>query len=183
MSHATEKGLECYNQNPTSGKVEDLQLTGTGGKTASFTNAFKRGKGNLYLEKELVAATGFNPEGVKVQVAYKDGAAQEETLDNGALTVQMEADEHVTITGLPVGKYRITETTIPSYANKFALKEEGAWVEQPSTSTVDGAMYLDVIVTTDQTTEVKCTNTYPVNRAELVLAVYGCIAVGGTQRG
>ncbi|MBE6967119.1 MAG: hypothetical protein E7444_01585 [Ruminococcaceae bacterium] len=184
-----EKGLECYNQNPTSGKVEDLQLTGTGGRTASFTNTFKRGKGDLYLEKKLVAATGFNPgelpegtkfsftialsegilDDVKVQVAYNGGAAQEVTLNDGALTVQMEADEHVTITGLPVGKYRITEATVPSYANKFALKDGEAWVEQPSTSTVDGAMYLDVIVTTDQMTEVKCTNTYPVDRAELVL--------------
>ena len=118
MSRATEKGLECYNQNPASGKVEDLQLTGTGGWTASFTNAFKRGKGDLYLEKELVAATGFNPDelpegtkfsftialiedildDVKVQVTYKGKEAKEETLDNGTLTVQMEADEHVTIT-------------------------------------------------------------------------------------
>ena len=186
---AAEKGLECYNQNPASGKVEDLQLTGTGGKTASFTNAFKRGKGDLYLEKELVAATGFNPDelpqgtkfsftialtedildDVKVQVAYNGGAAQEVTLNNGALTVQIEADEYMTITDLPVGKYRITEVTIPSYANQFALKDGGAWVAQPSTSTVDGSMYLDVMVMTDQMTEVKCTNTYPVNRAELVL--------------
>ena len=186
---AAEKGLECYNQNPASGKVEDLQLTGTGGRTASFTNAFKRGKGDLYLEKELVAATGFNPgelpqgtkfiftialtedipDSVKVRVAYNGGAAQEVTLNDGALTVQMEADEYVTMIGLPVGKYRITEATIPSYANQFALKDDGAWVAQPSTSTVDGSMYLDVMVMTDQMTEVKCTNTYPVDRAELVL--------------
>lgn len=30
-------------------------------------------------------------------------------------------------------------------------------------------MYLDILVTTDETIEVKCTNTYPVDRAELVL--------------
>jgi len=121
-----------------------------------------------------VAATGFNPgelpqgtkfiftialtedipDSVKVRVAYNGGAAQEVTLNDGALTVQMEADEYVTIIGLPVGKYRITEATIPSYANQFALKDDGAWVAQPSTSTVDGAMYLDVMVMTDQMTEV-----------------------------
>ena len=95
---AAEKGLECYNQNPASGKVEDLQLTGTGGRTASVTNAFKRGKGDLYLEKELVAATGFNPgelpqgtkfiftialskdilDDVKVQVTYKGKEASDQ---------------------------------------------------------------------------------------------------------
>lgn len=30
-------------------------------------------------------------------------------------------------------------------------------------------MYLDILVTTDETIEVKCTNTYPIDRAELVL--------------
>lgn len=183
------KGLEAYNQNPSTGEVTDLQLIGTGKKKAAFTNAFKRGKGNLYLEKELVAATGFNPDelpkdtefsftvtltedvldGVKVQVAYNGGVAEEVTLNNGSLTVQIEADEHVTITGLPVGKYRITETTVPSYANQFALKENGSWAEQPSTSTADGAMYLDINVATEKTTEVKCTNIYPIDRAELVI--------------
>ena len=183
---AAGKGLDAYEQNPVS---IGLQLTGTGNQTATFTNTFKRGKGNLYLEKELVAATGFNPselpkdtifsftitltkdvpENMKVQVAYNGGTAQEVTVTGGSLTVEMKADENVTITGLPVGKYRITEVTIPSYANQFALKKNGSWAEQPTMSTADGALYLDVTVTTDKTTEVKCTNIYPVDRAELIL--------------
>ena len=182
------RGLDAYKRDPET--VTDLQLTGTNEeKAAAFTNTFKRGKGDLYLEKELVAATGFNqnelpkdtkfgftvalsqdvPDDVTVQVSYDGGAAEAVTLHNGSLTVALMAGHNVTITGLPAGEYRITETTIPSFANEFALKDGGVWVKQPSTSTADGAMYLDVAVVTDRMTEVKCTNTYPIDRAELIL--------------
>ena len=177
----TANGANGYSANVT---LTVDSLTGT----VNFVNAFKRTKGNLYLEKVLVEAPGFNsnelptdtefsftiqladdvPNSMDVQVSYSNGTVHQVTTINGSLTVNLKAGENVTITGLPVGEYRITEATIPSYANKFALKVNDAWVEQPVTS-AGGSMYLDVTVQTNKTTEVLCTNTYPVDRAELVI--------------
>jgi len=165
--------------------------------TASFTNTVIRKTGNLYLEKELVAAPGYNPdalpEGTKFIFAiellegvpsedktftveysseqYTDGAATATsvTMTGGSFTVTLEADQNVTIIGLPEGEFRITEATIPSYANSFAHRENGNWVAQLITTTEEGQMFTEIRVTPEEIAEVKCTNTYPVDRAELII--------------
>ena len=164
--------------------------------TASFTNTVIRKSGSLYLEKELVAAPGYDPnklpEGTKfgftVQLleeipnatnvtmtyapaTYSDGTAAPTTatLTNGQMVIYVEANQSVTINGLPEGKYRITEATIPYYANDFAHKVNGNWVEQGTTTTAAGQLYTEIGVIGDGLAEVKCTNTYPVSRADLVI--------------
>ena len=161
---------------------------------AQFTNQLIRKTGNLYLEKELVAAPGFNPgelpvgtrfsftvtlledapsENLTFEVTCKDqngtATSTNVTMSQGQFTVELEADQSVTVSGLPEGKYRITEATIPSYANSFAHKVNGHWVEQDNQTTSDGQMYTEIDVPADETAEVKCTNTYPVDRAELII--------------
>lgn len=174
--------------------------------TAAFTNTLKRGTGSLYLEKELIAATGFNPnelpKGTKFSFEielleqppvqdttfetifspekYKilnssnelvdgDAAPTSITLKNGKFTVEIQAGQSVTVKDLPEGRYRITEATIPQYANKFAHKENNDWSVQLSTPTESGQMYTEISVTPNAVSEVQCTNTYPVSRAELIL--------------
>lgn len=168
--------------------VTDLVIPAVEAPTAAFTNRLIRPTGSLYLEKELVAAEGYYeplpedtefsftitltqepPETATVQVANSDGAVATVNMVDGAFVVRLKAGQHVLITGLPIGSYRITEATLPYYANSFAHKIGGNWVAQPVASTSDGRMYTDISVVTDQRSDVLCTNTYPVNRTELII--------------
>lgn len=98
-----------------------------------------------------------------------DDAPTSITMKNGKFTVEIQAGQSVTVEGVPEGRYRITEATLPYYANSFAHKEDGNWIKKPSTSTADGQMYTEIAVKPNTTAEVKCTNTYPVYRAELII--------------
>ena len=161
---------------------------------ASFTNTVKRKFGNLYLEKELEILEGFQrptdvtrfsftielleevpAEDKTFTVTYSSAqytddtaTATSVTMSEGKFTVTLEADQNVTINGLPEGKYRITEATVPSYANSFAHEINEKWVVQES-ATTDGQMYTEIDVEDGATAKVKCTNTYPVDRAELII--------------
>lgn len=183
-----------YVQAPEGLKVDDLVIPAEEVKVA-FTNTVKRGVGRLSMEKEVEVLEGYHkpPEVTKfsftiellecvpaeessvtvtyVPEKYTDGevAATSVTMSGGRFTVTLEANQKVIITGLPEGKYRITEATIPYYANAFAHKENDSWVVQPSTTTTDGQMYTEIGVANDKTAEVKCTNTYPVDKAELII--------------
>lgn len=165
--------------------------------TVHFVNTVKRKTGSLYLEKELVAATGFNPAELPTDtkfsfsiqlmedppagntpigltydpVGYTTGETAETsaTMVNGVFSVTLQRDQNVTMTGLPEGKYRIIEETIPSYANAFAHMQNGEWVEQTVTPTEDGRMYTEIDVGPEEEPSVKCTNTYPVDKAELII--------------
>ena len=186
-----------YYQNPTSLTVSDLELPSDDQSTATFTNTVKRQTGSLSLEKELVAAPGYHPgelptdtkfsftiellEGVLTSdqtislayspAAYSDGSAvpTSVTMSEDRFTVTLEANQTLTMSNLPEGRYSITEATIPSYANAFAHKENGSWVEQASNATTDGRIYTEIDVGPEAVAEVKCTNTYPVDRAELII--------------
>jgi len=200
----TEAEDAVYVQAPSNRTVSGLVIPAEEVK-ASFTNTLKRKTGDLYLEKELIPAEGFNPaelpQGTKFSFEielleqppvqdttfktvfspkmYKilntsnelvdgDAAPTSITMKNGKFTVEIQAGQSVTVKDLPEGRYRITEASQPSYANSFAHKENGNWKEK-STSTTDGQMYTEIDVKPDATAEVKCTNTYPVNRAELII--------------
>ena len=192
----TEGEDTAYVQAPDGLTVSGLVIPTSEAK-AEFTNQLIRKTGELCLEKELVAATGFNPDelpqGTKFSftVALREGVPAEDrkctltystdtytdgtaaptsvTMSNGVFKVELEAGQNVTINGLPEGKYRITEATVPSYANSFAHKVNGNWVVQNSTTTADGQMYTEIDVADGANAEVKCTNTYPVDRAELII--------------
>ena len=183
----TEAQNERYIQSDLT--VSGLVIPADKAPTAEFTNKLIRPTGSLYLEKELVPAEGYNPselpEGTEftftielteeppqtatIQVTRSDGSAASVTMQSGRFDVKLQAGQSVVITGLPIGSYRITEATIPSYANNFAHRINGNWVEQPVTSTADGCMYTDILVFNAQQSDVLCTNTYPVNRAELII--------------
>lgn len=183
-----------YVQTPEGLTVSNLTIPAES-TTASFTNTVKRNYGNLYLEKELEVLTGYMPpmEEIKYsftlelleeipaqdqtfQVVYSsdtyyDGTATATavTMSGGKLTLTLEANQNVTVTGLPEGKYRITEATVPYYANAFAYKVEDQWVPQTSATTEEGQMYTEFDVEPEGTARIKCTNTYPVDRAELII--------------
>ena len=168
--------------------VTDLVIPGEEAPTVVFTNALIRPTGSLYLEKELVAAEGYHeplpedtefsflieltevpPERVTIQLRNSDLSTATVHMVNGKFAVRLRAGQHVVISGLPIGGYRITEATVPHYANSFSHRIGGAWVPQPVTSTPDGQMYTDIAVLADAQSEVLCTNTYPVNRTELII--------------
>ena len=122
------------------------------------------------------------PENKAYSISYKDkngstvtkftdntAVPETVTMTNGMITAALEVGMNITIAGLPEGNYRITEATVPYYANSFAHKENGSWVTQPSRTTEDGQMFTEIGVTPAATAEVKCTNTYPVYRAELII--------------
>lgn len=157
-----------------------------------FTNTLKRGTGNLYLEKKLEVLDGYNPpaeddkysftielleeaptenQTFAVEYKYTDGTIQKEnvTMTGGSFTVMLKKDWGITISDLPEGKYRITEATIPYYANAFAHKINGSWAKQNSLTTQDGQMFTEINVKPGKSAEVLCTNTYPVDKAELIL--------------
>lgn len=183
-----------YVQTPEGLTVSNLTIPAES-TTASFTNTVKRKYGKLYLEKELEVLTGYMPpmEEIKFSFilelleeipaqdqtfqvayssdAYSDGTATATavTMSGGKLTLTLEANQNVTVTGLPEGKYRITEATVPYYANAFAYKVEDQWVPQTSTTTEEGQMYTEFDVEPEGTARIKCTNTYPVDRAELII--------------
>lgn len=183
----TEAADERYIQSDHT--VSGLAIPADEVPTAKFTNKLIRPTGSLYLEKELILLEGYNPnvlpadtefsftieltedppETETVLVANGDDASASVTMKAGKFEVKLKAGQHVIITGLPIGSYRITEATIPSYANSFAHRINDAWVEQPVTSTPDGQMYTDIRVSANEQSDVLCTNTYPVNRAELII--------------
>lgn len=184
----------AYVQTPNGLKVDNLTIPAEE-VTASFTNTVKRGVGNLSLEKELEVLEGYHKppevtmfsftielmecvpeEESSVTVTYTPAeytvgkaTATSVTMSSGRFTVTLEAGQKVLIQNLPEGKYRITEATIPYYANAFAHKENGSWIVQPSTTTTDGQKYTEIGVANSKTSEVKCTNTYPVDKAELII--------------
>ena len=172
--------------------VSSLVLPGAT-QQAAFTNTLKRPAGDLSLAKELVPAPGFNPEELPIDTEFKfevvllEGVPTEDkeidityysgdtatpttvTMKNGKFTVALKAGMSVFMDDLPEGRYRIMEETVPYYANDFAIKQDSQWIAQPETSTVDGRMYTDVVVSEDAPVVLKCTNVYPVDRAELIL--------------
>lgn len=184
----------AYVQTPNGLKVDNLTIPAEE-VTAYFANTVKRGVGSLSLEKELEVLEGYQkpPEVTMFSFAielmecvpaeessvtvtytpaeYTDGeaTATSVTMSGGKFTVTLEAGQKVLIQNLPEGKYSITEATIPYYANAFAHKENGSWIVQPSTTTTDGQMYTEIGVANGKTSEVKCTNTYPVDKAELII--------------
>ena len=189
----TEAANTAYSQTPT-----DLTISVTipaENVKVSFENTLKRKTGGLTLEKELVVLEGYQPpadvtkfsftielleavpeEDKTFTVSYdpnqytdNTAAATSVTMSEGKFTVTLEANQKVTISGLPEGEYRVTEATVPYYANAFAHKENGSWVVQSITTTDDGQMYTEIDIPATGTAEVKCTNTYPVNRAELII--------------
>lgn len=177
--------------------VSDLVLPSENTVKATFTNTVKRKTGSLYLEKELVAAPGFTgelPTGTKFTFTialleqipsgektipliyspapYSDGtaAATTATMSGGKFTVTLEAGQNVTMISLPEGMYQIIESTIPSYANAFAhIASDNTETVQPTQTTADGQMYTEILVAPQAAAKVKCTNTYPVDRAELII--------------
>lgn len=82
----------------------------------------------------------------KPVTAFTDNTAVPETvtMESGMITVELEVGMNITIAGLPEGIYRITEATVPYYANSFAHKENGSWVAQPSRTTEDGQMFTEI---------------------------------------
>lgn len=182
----TEATDNAYNQTPLT--VTDLELIN--GPTAKFTNQLRYPRGNLYLSKLLereqdytgplsmtqpfsfsIQLQGQGPTSAEVQVFYNgDTDGTKQTLNNGALTVTLKANEYVNITGLPVGTYRITEATVPQYANVFAQADSaaGPWTNLDR-YTHNGSLYTDVQVTKDGTAYIQCTNIYPVNTAHLII--------------
>lgn len=191
----TETVNTAYTQTPTDLTVSVTIPAET--TEAEFVNQLKRPTGSLSLTKILEAATGFNPDelpkGTKFsftielteqpptdsqtftvvynETTFTDGTATPTSvaMANGTFTVELEAGQTVTISGLPIGKYRITEATIPQYANNFAHIVNGVEEVQTPKVTSDGCLYTEINVTANATAEVKCTNTYPVDRAELVI--------------
>ncbi len=177
-----------YNQSALN--VSGLEIPADTAPVARFTNKLIRPNGSLCLEKELVAAEGFNPDNlptdqvfsfsveltemppqgaVEITVSKNGGAAEAAQMVNGKFSIELMKDEWIRIDGLPVGNYRISETTIPHYANNFAHKENEAWVPKPAATTDDGRLCTDIVVPGEDVAEVKCTNTYPVDTAELVI--------------
>ena len=190
----TECGADGYEQTPTGLTAEDLTIP-TESTVASFQNIVLRKYGDLYLEKEMEVLDGYNPpvevmqfqfiiellEGVPTEDMhftvvytpdhYTDGNATPATvtMSGGKLIVALEENQSVEIKNLPEGKYRITEATIPYYANDFAHKVDGEWVPQADQSTEAGQMFTQIHVPGDGKAEALCTNTYPVDKAELIL--------------
>lgn len=184
-------------ENSDSLTVSELVLPSENTVKATFTNTVKRKTGSLYLEKELVAAPGFTgelPTGTKFTftialleqipsgektipltyspATYSDGATAEAsaTMVDGKFTVTLEAGQNVTMISLPEGMYQIIESTIPSYANAFAhIASDNTETVQPTQTTADGQMYTEILVAPQAAAKVKCTNTYPVDRAELII--------------
>ncbi|MBO7739531.1 MAG: hypothetical protein J6S18_04090, partial [Oscillospiraceae bacterium] len=169
--------------------ISRLSVPANNAPVAKFSNEFIRFNGSLYLEKELVAAEGFTnelptgtvfsftvelmelpPQGAKeIAVSKNGGAAQAAQMVDGKFSIELMAGEWIEINGLPVGTYRISETTVPHFANNFAHRENGAWVMQPTATTADGRLCTDIAVLRDERSDVKCTNIYPVDTAELVI--------------
>ena len=183
----TENEDADFNQTPSGLIIDNLVIPANEVK-ASFTNELKRKTSELSLEKILVAAPGYTdtlPEGTEfsfeikllesvpdedqtIQLKYGDSEPVSATMASGSFTVELEKDQTVVMTGLPEGKYRITEATIPSYANDFSHWINNAWVDQNIPTPTDGQMYTEIDVFGDGA-KVKCTNTYPVDRAELMI--------------
>lgn len=190
----TEDANTAYTQTPVGLTQSSLTIPAETTK-AEFGNRLIRKTGNLSLEKELTVLEGYNPPSEVTKFSFtiellEDVPAEDKTftvayslnqyadqtatdtsvtMSQGEFTVTLEANQKVTINGLPEGEYRITEATVPYYANAFAHKENGSWVAQNSTTTNDGQLYTEIEVPANGTAEVKCTNTYPVDRAELVI--------------
>lgn len=183
----TENEDADFNQTPSGLIIDNLVIPANEVK-ASFTNELKRKTSELSLEKILVAAPGYTdtlPEGTEfsfeinllesvpdedqtIQLKYGDSEPVSATMALGSFIVKLEKDQTVVMTGLPEGKYRITEATIPSYANDFSHWINNAWVDQNIPTPTDGQMYTEIDVFGDGA-KVKCTNTYPVDRAELMI--------------
>lgn len=171
--------------------VGNLEIPVSPAQTAAFTNKLARPTGKLHLEKKLEAANGFDPsnlptdtvfcftvqlmedppETAAIEISLNGGEAETKVLANGVCEVTMLADQYVNISGLPIGTYRITEGAIPRYANGFADRHNNLL---PGGKDADGCMYTDIQVNRQEDEEepeawVVCTNTYPVDQAELVL--------------
>lgn len=171
--------------------VGNLEIPAKPAQTAAFNNKLARPTGKLHLEKKLEAANGFDPsnlptdtvfcftvqlmedppETAAIEISLNGGEAETKVLANGVCEVTMLADQYVNISGLPIGTYRITEGAIPRYANGFADRNNNLL---PGGKDADGCMYTDIQVNRQEDEEepeawVVCTNTYPVDRAELVL--------------
>ncbi|MBO5975931.1 MAG: hypothetical protein J6P94_01980, partial [Oscillospiraceae bacterium] len=186
----TEASDADYNQSDLT--VSGLVIPAETAPVAEFFNELIRPDGSLYLEKELVAAEGFNnelpvgtvfsftveltelpPQVKEITISKNLGTDKEEIIQenmvDGRFTIELMAGENVIIDGLPIGTYRITEATIPYYANSFAHKVNGDWDPQSATAFDDGRLYTDIAVLKDERSDVKCTNIYPVDTAELVI--------------
>ena len=190
----TERRADGYEQTPTGLTAEDLTIP-TESTVASFQNEVLRKYGDLYLEKEMEVLDGYNPPVEVIQFQFiielLEGVPTEDmhftvvytpdhytkgnatpatvTMSGGKLIVALEVNQSVEIKNLPEGKYRITEATIPYYANDFAHKVDGEWVPQADQSTEAGQMFTQIHVPGDGKAEALCTNTYPVDKAELIL--------------
>ena len=182
----TEAEKTGYIQSAT--LVTDLQIPAEDTPTAAFTNELIRPEGSLYLEKLLEKAQGYvgeldmdmefsfrielleqPPEQAEIQVAYDGGTATTVQMENGAFEVTLKAQHNVTISGLPIGTYRITEVSIPRYANSFAKKVEEKWVPMEGEMNSSGSLYVDIPVEKESLLEVQCTNVFPVDKTSLTI--------------
>lgn len=153
---------------------------------AIFANELKRTTGDLSLKKLLVKEEGFKgelptdtvfeftfeltelPPAGSAEITYVLTDAQNNQttktaqMTDGSFTIEIMMDQTVAFTGLPIGTYKITETSIPHYANSFTGGITSAEI-------VDGVLTALVEVETGSPKEVQCTNVYPVNLADLTI--------------
>lgn len=188
----TETKNGAYKQSELS--VSGITIPAETAPEAGFVNILTRPTGSLSLEKILEAAIGFNPaelpEGTvfSFTVMLLESAPEQVTVSktqqgsttelvmtaSAGLELELLENETVLLEGLPIGKYRIIEHSLPSYANSFAVRSGEDFVRQPAATLENGNLYTDVEVLTDAESQVLCTNTYPVERAELILQKLYC---------
>ncbi|MBR5558953.1 MAG: InlB B-repeat-containing protein [Oscillospiraceae bacterium] len=186
------KGLDAYDTSPGSKKVEGLNLFGSTNLTANFTNTFKRTAGNLYVSKriDIIPGSGVeldpnaefsftvvmptddaannvdNFEGKTYTGTFTDRNGSDSTITfvvaDGLLkqnatddfSFKLKHNEHITISNLPIGEYTVQESLADGYASSFP--DVGSnHVEE------------NLTITTGNTAELNCVNTYPVHIGDL----------------
>jgi len=177
----TETKMEAYLTtvpDEAGNQVEENRITVTvageeAAAAARFLNTYKRTEGNLTICKEIQIAEGSTevirqedvftfmvqmPDGTKFagckyQTAGLEGITEVEVNAEGKLTVQLKHGQSVTISGLPVGSYVVSEAQLYDYGIDMG----------------SGAASMEVNVKTNETTKVNCVNTYPIHRGTLTI--------------
>ena len=166
---ADSAAVDGYDLNPTSSGVEGT-IVKDSTQTASFTNAYKKNRADLVIEKEV---SGIESEKVAnteytftiaaendltlagtytlqyASNANKPAGAEQVTFQAGSATVKIKGTGSVTVKDLPVGQYQIAE----NIASMEDVQDEYYW---------DGVTYSSSYgeLTADQNGTVKVTNQY-----------------------